>query len=217
MSLINVLNGWRRLSCLICDCLWLCRKSNAPCKPYCQKLIDILCIIISCFCVSAKVQVLCLYIYLHMPVLIFPPSSIHTFASFISYLFLSSLCSHQLFGNQRECWILWRAIKSFWQAVLLSWCFSLLSDLSCVNDSVSLCVCRIDHQCPRGWWGSPTCGPCHCDTNKGFDPDCNKTSGQCQCKVTRRNTQSTYNDVVKGSRNTFFPSGCVGFLWIFLP
>ncbi|KAF1390734.1 hypothetical protein PFLUV_G00061090 [Perca fluviatilis] len=44
------------------------------------------------------------------------------------------------------------------------------------------CQHRIDHQCPRGWWGSPTCGPCHCDTNKGFDPDCNKTSGHCQCK-----------------------------------
>uniref|UniRef100_A0AAQ6IE98 Cadherin, EGF LAG seven-pass G-type receptor 3 n=1 Tax=Anabas testudineus TaxID=64144 RepID=A0AAQ6IE98_ANATE len=44
------------------------------------------------------------------------------------------------------------------------------------------CQHRIDHQCPRGWWGSPTCGPCHCDTNKGFDPDCNKTSGQCHCK-----------------------------------
>ncbi|KAM9350321.1 cadherin EGF LAG seven-pass G-type receptor 3 [Symphorus nematophorus] len=44
------------------------------------------------------------------------------------------------------------------------------------------CQHRIDHQCPRGWWGSPTCGPCHCDTNKGFDPNCNKTSGQCHCK-----------------------------------
>ncbi|XP_061592705.1 cadherin EGF LAG seven-pass G-type receptor 3 isoform X2 [Cololabis saira] len=44
------------------------------------------------------------------------------------------------------------------------------------------CQHRIDHQCPRGWWGSPTCGPCHCDVNKGFDPDCNKTSGHCHCK-----------------------------------
>ncbi|XP_017266742.1 cadherin EGF LAG seven-pass G-type receptor 3 isoform X2 [Kryptolebias marmoratus] len=44
------------------------------------------------------------------------------------------------------------------------------------------CQHRIDHQCPRGWWGSPTCGPCHCDTDKGFDPDCNKTSGLCHCK-----------------------------------
>ncbi|XP_034000929.1 cadherin EGF LAG seven-pass G-type receptor 3 isoform X2 [Trematomus bernacchii] len=44
------------------------------------------------------------------------------------------------------------------------------------------CQHRIDHQCPRGWWGSPTCGPCHCDADKGFDPDCNKTSGLCHCK-----------------------------------
>ncbi|XP_070695154.1 cadherin EGF LAG seven-pass G-type receptor 3 [Pempheris klunzingeri] len=44
------------------------------------------------------------------------------------------------------------------------------------------CQHRIDHQCPRGWWGSPTCGPCHCDTNKGFDPNCNKTTGHCHCK-----------------------------------
>uniref|UniRef100_A0A3P9JAG2 Cadherin, EGF LAG seven-pass G-type receptor 3 n=1 Tax=Oryzias latipes TaxID=8090 RepID=A0A3P9JAG2_ORYLA len=44
------------------------------------------------------------------------------------------------------------------------------------------CQHRIDHQCPRGWWGSPTCGPCHCDISKGFDPDCNKTSGHCHCK-----------------------------------
>uniref|UniRef100_A0A6Q2X1W3 Cadherin, EGF LAG seven-pass G-type receptor 3 n=1 Tax=Esox lucius TaxID=8010 RepID=A0A6Q2X1W3_ESOLU len=44
------------------------------------------------------------------------------------------------------------------------------------------CQHRIDNQCPRGWWGSPTCGPCHCDVRKGFDPDCNKTSGQCRCK-----------------------------------
>ncbi|KAM9785655.1 LOW QUALITY PROTEIN: cadherin EGF LAG seven-pass G-type receptor 3 [Neosynchiropus ocellatus] len=50
------------------------------------------------------------------------------------------------------------------------------------NNYGQYCQHRIDHQCPRGWWGSPTCGPCHCDTSKGFDPDCNKTSGQCYCK-----------------------------------
>ncbi|XP_075430641.1 cadherin EGF LAG seven-pass G-type receptor 3 isoform X2 [Ascaphus truei] len=44
------------------------------------------------------------------------------------------------------------------------------------------CEHRMDQQCPKGWWGSPTCGPCHCDVSKGFDPDCNKTHGQCQCK-----------------------------------
>lgn len=45
-------------------------------------------------------------------------------------------------------------------------------------------LCRIDQPCPRGWWGHPTCGPCNCDVSKGFDPDCNKTSGECRCKVT---------------------------------
>ncbi|XP_069792757.1 cadherin EGF LAG seven-pass G-type receptor 3-like isoform X1 [Narcine bancroftii] len=44
------------------------------------------------------------------------------------------------------------------------------------------CEHRIDQQCPKGWWGNPTCGPCNCDINKGLDPDCNKTTGQCHCK-----------------------------------
>ncbi|KAI4874532.1 hypothetical protein NFI96_008030 [Prochilodus magdalenae] len=44
------------------------------------------------------------------------------------------------------------------------------------------CQHRSEQQCPRGWWGNPTCGPCHCDISKGFDPDCNKTTGQCLCK-----------------------------------
>ncbi|XP_065103163.1 cadherin EGF LAG seven-pass G-type receptor 3 isoform X1 [Paramisgurnus dabryanus] len=44
------------------------------------------------------------------------------------------------------------------------------------------CQHRVEQQCPRGWWGSPTCGPCHCDANKGFDTDCNKTTGHCHCK-----------------------------------
>ncbi|KAM6169737.1 cadherin EGF LAG seven-pass G-type receptor 3 isoform 2-T2 [Rhynchocyon petersi] len=44
------------------------------------------------------------------------------------------------------------------------------------------CEHRMDQQCPWGWWGSPTCGPCNCDVHKGFDPNCNKTDGQCHCK-----------------------------------
>lgn len=51
----------------------------------------------------------------------------------------------------------------------------------CNSGGVSLP--RMDQQCPKGWWGNPTCGPCNCDVNKGFDPDCNKTNGQCHCKV----------------------------------
>ncbi|XP_042521894.1 cadherin EGF LAG seven-pass G-type receptor 3 isoform X3 [Dipodomys spectabilis] len=44
------------------------------------------------------------------------------------------------------------------------------------------CEHRMDQQCPRGWWGTPNCGPCNCDVHKGFDPNCNKTNGQCHCK-----------------------------------
>uniref|UniRef100_A0A4W3HTH2 Cadherin EGF LAG seven-pass G-type receptor 1 n=1 Tax=Callorhinchus milii TaxID=7868 RepID=A0A4W3HTH2_CALMI len=45
------------------------------------------------------------------------------------------------------------------------------------------CENKIDQPCPRGWWGNPICGPCHCDISKGFDPDCNKTTGECRCKA----------------------------------
>ncbi|XP_017552506.1 cadherin EGF LAG seven-pass G-type receptor 1 isoform X2 [Pygocentrus nattereri] len=44
------------------------------------------------------------------------------------------------------------------------------------------CENKVERPCPRGWWGSPMCGPCNCDINKGFNPDCNKTTGECRCK-----------------------------------
>ncbi|XP_029287123.1 cadherin EGF LAG seven-pass G-type receptor 2 isoform X1 [Cottoperca gobio] len=44
------------------------------------------------------------------------------------------------------------------------------------------CEKKTDLPCPRGWWGHKTCGPCNCHTDKGFDSDCNKTSGECRCK-----------------------------------
>uniref|UniRef100_A0A8V5GQH3 Cadherin EGF LAG seven-pass G-type receptor 2 n=1 Tax=Melopsittacus undulatus TaxID=13146 RepID=A0A8V5GQH3_MELUD len=44
------------------------------------------------------------------------------------------------------------------------------------------CEHRSPQPCPRGWWGHPTCGPCNCDSARGFDPDCNKTTGECGCK-----------------------------------
>uniref|UniRef100_A0A674HIM0 Cadherin EGF LAG seven-pass G-type receptor 2 n=1 Tax=Taeniopygia guttata TaxID=59729 RepID=A0A674HIM0_TAEGU len=43
-------------------------------------------------------------------------------------------------------------------------------------------LCQHRLPCPRGWWGHPTCGPCSCDVTHGFDPDCNKTTGECRCK-----------------------------------
>ncbi|TRY55727.1 hypothetical protein DNTS_010295 [Danionella cerebrum] len=44
------------------------------------------------------------------------------------------------------------------------------------------CEKKVERPCPRGWWGGDSCGPCHCETAKGFDADCNKTSGACRCK-----------------------------------
>lgn len=61
------------------------------------------------------------------------------------------------------------------------------------------CEHRMDHQCPKGWWGNQTCGPCNCDVNKGFDPNCNKTNGQCHCKE--------YHYRPKGS-DTCLPCDC---------
>ncbi|XP_058164928.1 cadherin EGF LAG seven-pass G-type receptor 1 isoform X2 [Dasypus novemcinctus] len=53
----------------------------------------------------------------------------------------------------------------------------------CAPGSYGLyCENKIDLPCPKGWWGTPVCGPCHCAVGRGFDPDCNKTSGQCRCK-----------------------------------
>ncbi|XP_065807162.1 cadherin EGF LAG seven-pass G-type receptor 1 isoform X4 [Labrus bergylta] len=44
------------------------------------------------------------------------------------------------------------------------------------------CENKVERPCPQGWWGSPVCGPCNCDTSRGFHKDCNKTSGECRCK-----------------------------------
>lgn len=37
--------------------------------------------------------------------------------------------------------------------------------------------------CPSSWWGFPICGPCSCDTSKGYDGNCNKTTGECMCQA----------------------------------
>uniref|UniRef100_A0A7N8YR41 Cadherin EGF LAG seven-pass G-type receptor 1 n=1 Tax=Mastacembelus armatus TaxID=205130 RepID=A0A7N8YR41_9TELE len=44
------------------------------------------------------------------------------------------------------------------------------------------CENKVEKPCALGWWGSPVCGPCNCDTSRGFHKDCNKTTGECRCK-----------------------------------
>lgn len=54
----------------------------------------------------------------------------------------------------------------------------------CQGDtSGDYCEVALDQPCPATWWGYPVCGPCRCDTDKGYDPNCNKTNGQCVCQV----------------------------------
>lgn len=52
-----------------------------------------------------------------------------------------------------------------------------------VNISGEYCEVKLDQPCPSSWWGYPVCGPCHCDVEKGYNADCNKTTGECYCKV----------------------------------
>ncbi|XP_017787025.1 PREDICTED: protocadherin-like wing polarity protein stan isoform X1 [Nicrophorus vespilloides] len=44
------------------------------------------------------------------------------------------------------------------------------------------CENRQAQPCPSSWWGFPFCGPCHCDVESGYHPDCNKKTGQCRCR-----------------------------------
>lgn len=44
------------------------------------------------------------------------------------------------------------------------------------------CETEVEQSCPVSWWGHPVCGPCNCPTDKGYSPECNKTTGACSCK-----------------------------------
>lgn len=44
------------------------------------------------------------------------------------------------------------------------------------------CETKLDQPCPSGWWGYPVCGPCSCDTASGYNPDCDKATGECHCR-----------------------------------
>ncbi|XP_062837747.1 cadherin EGF LAG seven-pass G-type receptor 1 isoform X5 [Anolis carolinensis] len=62
------------------------------------------------------------------------------------------------------------------------------------------CESKIDLPCPRGWWGNPICGPCNCEISKGFDPDCNKTNGECRCMANHYRPQNS---------DTCYPCDCL--------
>ena len=53
----------------------------------------------------------------------------------------------------------------------------------CVCCPGEYCEVVLDQPCPTNWWGYPVCGPCHCNVDKGYDGDCNKTTGECRCEV----------------------------------
>lgn len=47
------------------------------------------------------------------------------------------------------------------------------------------CENELKESCPVSWWGHHrgVCGPCNCMVDNGYNPHCNKTTGQCYCKV----------------------------------
>lgn len=51
------------------------------------------------------------------------------------------------------------------------------------NYSGIYCHDKLPETCPSNWWGYPICGPCNCDTSKGYDGNCNKTTGECSCEA----------------------------------
>lgn len=44
------------------------------------------------------------------------------------------------------------------------------------------CENKVSQPCPASWWGYPVCGPCNCDVEAGYNPDCDKVTGQCFCR-----------------------------------
>ncbi|XP_074026257.1 protocadherin-like wing polarity protein stan isoform X2 [Leptinotarsa decemlineata] len=44
------------------------------------------------------------------------------------------------------------------------------------------CESKQSQPCPASWWGYPVCGPCQCNTEAGYNPDCDKKTGKCHCR-----------------------------------
>ena len=48
------------------------------------------------------------------------------------------------------------------------------------------CEVTLETPCKDGWFGIPSigiCGPCMCDVGLHLSPVCNRTTGECYCKV----------------------------------
>ncbi|XP_072387451.1 protocadherin-like wing polarity protein stan isoform X2 [Diabrotica undecimpunctata] len=50
------------------------------------------------------------------------------------------------------------------------------------NFSGEYCEIEQSQPCPASWWGYPVCGPCQCDVEDGYNPDCDKSTGKCHCR-----------------------------------
>ncbi|CAH2075509.1 unnamed protein product, partial [Iphiclides podalirius] len=44
------------------------------------------------------------------------------------------------------------------------------------------CTEQREEECPGGWWGVTGCGPCDCDSARGYHPHCAARDGRCRCK-----------------------------------
>ncbi|XP_021344023.1 cadherin EGF LAG seven-pass G-type receptor 2-like isoform X2 [Mizuhopecten yessoensis] len=44
------------------------------------------------------------------------------------------------------------------------------------------CEIVAEQPCPASWYGHPICGPCNCSRKLGFNPACNKSTGECSCR-----------------------------------
>uniref|UniRef100_A0A8D8VR67 Protocadherin-like wing polarity protein stan n=1 Tax=Cacopsylla melanoneura TaxID=428564 RepID=A0A8D8VR67_9HEMI len=55
------------------------------------------------------------------------------------------------------------------------------------------CKTKIEQSCPVSWWGHPTCGPCNCPVERGYNSDCHKSTGLCSCPPNHYQPNSSEN------------------------
>ena len=89
----------------------------------------------------------------------------------------------------------------------MCWCWN--TEMACYYQNCSIfflgeyCEVLKETPCQDGLFGDPNigiCGPCMCDVGMNLSPVCNKTTGECYCKVStvssdavwRRNNNSNF-------------------------